>query len=502
MNSNSQIKRGAVLSYISIGITILMGLFYTPWMISSIGKENYGLYTLANSVIMFFMFDFGLSSAITRFMAKYIAEGRQDKSNNCLGIVYKLYFLVDILISLVLLGIYFYIPEIYQKLTPDEIEKFKVVYAIASLYSIMSFPFILVNGILTASEKFIQLKGCEVFQKLFIVAAMTICLLCGYGLYALVLVKAVSGALTIILKFICIKRYTNNRINFSYFNKNEFREIISFSGWTTIVSFSQRFIFTIAPTLLGIFSSSVAIAIFGIACTLEGFVWTFSTAISGMFLPMVSRIYAKGDGDILPLMIKVGRIQIYVVGLIVLGFLCLGNDFIGLWVGDSFHEAYIGTALLILPSLFFTPQEIASQAVLAQNKVKKQALIYLFSAVFNVIACCVLAKPLGALGICIAVCITYFLRGIWMNVVYYKDLNINIFKFFKESFGRMAISLAISLTIGVILNVCITGHGWIYLVLKVAIFFIVYIISLSFIMNDYEKSLIIKPIYQLLNKKR
>ena len=35
-------------------------LLYTPWMIHSIGRENFGLYTLAMSVISLFVFDFGL----------------------------------------------------------------------------------------------------------------------------------------------------------------------------------------------------------------------------------------------------------------------------------------------------------------------------------------------------------------------------------------------------------------------------------------------------------
>ena len=50
-NSSQQLKLGAIISYLAIGINIISGLFYTPWMIHSIGRENYGLYTLALSVI-------------------------------------------------------------------------------------------------------------------------------------------------------------------------------------------------------------------------------------------------------------------------------------------------------------------------------------------------------------------------------------------------------------------------------------------------------------------
>lgn len=165
MDSNRQIKFGVLMSYFAIGINIITGLIYTPWMISSIGQENYGLFTLANSIMAFFMFDFGLSGAITRYISKYLSEGRPDKANNCLGLVYKLYFGIDLLLFIILAVVYIYIPDIYQKLTLDEIEKFKIVYAIAAVFSVLSFPFIPVDGILTANEKFVQLKSMRCIAK-------------------------------------------------------------------------------------------------------------------------------------------------------------------------------------------------------------------------------------------------------------------------------------------------------------------------------------------------
>ena len=73
---NKQIKYGALISYIALFINIVIGLVYSPWVIRSIGKADYGLYTLALSIISLFVFDFGLGSAVTRFIAKYNAEGR------------------------------------------------------------------------------------------------------------------------------------------------------------------------------------------------------------------------------------------------------------------------------------------------------------------------------------------------------------------------------------------------------------------------------------------
>lgn len=491
MSSTSQIKYGAIISYIAIGINIVTGLLYTPWMIHSIGKGNFGLYTLAMSVISLFVFDFGLSSAVTRFVAKYLAEGKPEQANNCLGLVYKLYIYIDIILILVLSIVYFFIPSIYQELTPDEIEKFKIVYIIAAVFSIISFPFIPVNGILTAHEKFIQLKGCDLFHKLFIVITMTCCLLMGYGLYALVSVNAIAGLVVIALKLWIIRRDTTTHINFKYKNSSELREILGYSGWTTLIAVSQRFIFNIAPSILGIMSGSESIAILGIAITLEGYTFTFANAINGLFLPKVSRIISHDDRGILPLMIRVGRIQILIIGLLVIGFITLGHEFIHLWVGQAFEETYLCAILLILPSFFHLPQEIAATTIIATNKVKLQAYVFMFMALLNIILAFSLAHLYGALGIAISICIAYIVRTIGMDIIYYKKLNIDILAFFKASFGQLALPLFETFIIGLIISIYLPVNGWIGFILKGGLLVSIYSIIMIYQgMNTEEKSLI------------
>ena len=91
----SSLKAGALISYSTMAFNIIAGLIYIPWMVGIIGQSNYGLYTLANSLIAIFMLDFGLSSAVSRFVAKYRAEKNQDAVNDILGIIYKRYILID-----------------------------------------------------------------------------------------------------------------------------------------------------------------------------------------------------------------------------------------------------------------------------------------------------------------------------------------------------------------------------------------------------------------------
>ena len=66
----NQYKAGAVLSYGAVAFNTVAGLIYTPWMISCIGADDYGLYTLAMSVVNFFVLDFGLGDSVSRFLWK------------------------------------------------------------------------------------------------------------------------------------------------------------------------------------------------------------------------------------------------------------------------------------------------------------------------------------------------------------------------------------------------------------------------------------------------
>jgi O-antigen/teichoic acid export membrane protein len=95
-------KKGAIVSYITIAVNIIASLLYTPWMLAKIGDSNYGLYTLATTLINIFLIDFGFSSAVSRFVAKYNAEGDQEKINNFLGMLYRLYAIIVGLVLVVL----------------------------------------------------------------------------------------------------------------------------------------------------------------------------------------------------------------------------------------------------------------------------------------------------------------------------------------------------------------------------------------------------------------
>ena len=505
MKAEKQIKFGAILSYVSILFNILAGLVYTPWMIRQIGQSQYGIYTLANSLIALFLVDFGLSAATARYVSKYRAEGDQQKVDNFLGVVYKLYLIIDAIIFIVLLVIFFLIEQIYVNLTPTELEQFKVVYVIAASFAIFNFPFVTQNGIMTAYEKFVPLKLADVIYRFLLVGLTILALLLDYGLYALVTVHAITGLIVILFKFAVIKKSVPVKPNFKYGDKNLYKEIFKFSLWSTIALLAQRLVFNITPTILGITTSAIAIGVFGVVVAIEGYSYTITTAINGLFMPNISRVYAQmeknGEDEesagknLEPLLLGVGKFQFGLNGLIVVGFAVVGKLFINLWVGADYIDAYHGILLVIVPGMFFNSLQIANTTMVVRNKVKLQAIINVVTGVTNIILSFIFSYLWGVVGACISISVAYFLRAILTNIASQKCLKFNIMKFAKSCYLRMSLPILITLVLGGGINYLITGSGWITLVFRAILLAICYMVAVFILgLNKQEKIKILKKL--------
>ena len=497
INSKRQIKLGALISYAAIAFNMIAGLIYTPWMIGQIGKSNYGLYTLATSLITMFTIDFGLSAAVSRFLSKYNAEKNYELANNFLGIIYKLYLAIAALIFIILIVVFFFIPTIYAKLSGEELETFKMLYAVVGLYTVVSFPFINLNGILTSYELFIGLKLSDFFHKLFIVIAMVIALLLHKGVLALVTINAISGLLTIIIKLCIIHWKTPVKVNFRYSDRKLLKSIFAFSIWTTIAAIAQRLIMNITPSIIAAVSvtGTAGVAVFGLAAVLEGYVYTFATAINGMFMPRISRILhaQRKEEELIPLMNKIGRLQCLLVGLLTVSFISVGRSFIiDIWRKPDYEASYFCAILLILPSLFYLPMEIANTALVVENKVKLKAFVFMIMGGLNFVLSVIFCRYFGALGAAMSIFVAYMVRTILIFIIHLRVMKLDMLSFAKECYGKILPVLFLVMLIGLGLEKWnpISIRSVRFLTNSAAIVFIYGLVSVFVVFNSSEKTML------------
>jgi len=461
-------KTTTIVSYMAVFLNALIGILFTPFIIRSLGNSQYGLYTISSSLIGFFLLDFGLGSAASRFVSKYHVIGDIENEDRAMGTIFRLYLYIDSVILIILAVVFFSISNIYKALTPSEIEQLKVIFVISAFSSVFCFPFQIFNGILTSYEKYVHIKLADIISKVFMVATITITLILNLGLYALVIVHAVAALITVAYKAFIIRKYTTAHLSVRNFDKSLVKEIVQFSLWITVMAVSHRLIFTVVPSILGIVSNTTEAAHFSVVLTIENYLYLISTAFSGMFMPTISRIYTQDnfEDNLLKLVIKVGKL-IYGINIIIfIGLVFLGGDFFRLWAGPGYDEVHMGLLMVVFPSIFYNSMEVLNTAIMVKNKVKYTGLVNLCCGVVNIGLCFVTAKLWGANGACVSIMVATLARSILTYVLFHRVLNINIWIVIRDVFIKTLPVAIIAVVFGLIGNVAISGTGWISLIIR------------------------------------
>jgi O-antigen/teichoic acid export membrane protein len=123
----SQLKTGAILSYLSILVAIIIALLYTPIMIRLLGQSEYGLYAMIGSFSAYIsIMDMGLGNAMVRYIARNRALGDKESESNLNGMFLILYSIIGLFTILVGIFLYNSISNIFgENLTLQELQKAK-----------------------------------------------------------------------------------------------------------------------------------------------------------------------------------------------------------------------------------------------------------------------------------------------------------------------------------------------------------------------------------------
>jgi O-antigen/teichoic acid export membrane protein len=491
--SLSPMRKAVILSYGGLTVSILSGLIYTPWMIASIGTSDYAVFSLAMTIIGFFSIDFGLGPAVSKFLLDY--NNKKDKKGyqQFLTTIYRIFWCISCIVALLFFLFYYEMDDFFVELTSDEIVRLKVVYLIAASFALLSMAYRPLDGILLANERFVFIKASELVHKVGTLITVVTLLLLDYGLYSLVFVNALTGGAKILAQFIYVRHHDLDASPFGAVNSAIIRQVFAFASWVTVAAIAQRFIILAAPMLLGALSGTTAVALFSVAMVIEAYSWMLSSALSGLFLPRISKTLAqKHDGsELLALLIKVGRLQLIIIGLVICGFTLLGKEFLSLWVGDDFLGVYLITLLLIAHGIVTLPQEIARTALFASGDVKYYAYSVLVVAFFSLLLSYFFIPMWGALGAALSIAIGQFIGNVVLiNYFYIVILKIDMKQFFIQCHLKMLLPNIITLSLGVLFYYIPTPSHWGLFIIKGLLVSCVYLCSLWVLsFNDYEKKL-------------
>ena len=138
----NQLKAGAALNYVSICLNMVVGFIYTPYMLRMLGQSEYGLYSLAASIIAYLtVLDLGFGNAIIRYTAKFRAEGKQREQEEMFGMFFVLYIGIGVVAMIAGSVLSLNVENLFARsMTETEVERTRIMLWLMTFNLAFTFP--------------------------------------------------------------------------------------------------------------------------------------------------------------------------------------------------------------------------------------------------------------------------------------------------------------------------------------------------------------------------
>ncbi len=295
--ANKRIFKNTIALYIRQMFVLFISLYTSRIVLDVLGVVDFGIYNVVAGVVGMMAFFNGMMGAATsRFFTFGLGKSNLIYLNKIVGTTFLIYvfFIILVFILAETIGIWFLENKLI--IPDDRMSAARIIYQFAIgtfLCSLLSVPFI---SMITAHESmkvYAYVGILEVVMRLGIVFAISYISFDKLAAYGGLMM--LSSLIILVIYFIyCKKNYEECKLHF-YFEKNLFKEILSFSGWSLFGASVGVARGAITNILLNMFFGPVVNAARAVANQISNGVSSFSNSFFTAVRPQIIKNYASDN---------------------------------------------------------------------------------------------------------------------------------------------------------------------------------------------------------------
>lgn len=494
-SESAQLRAGIIITYITIFVSNVIPLFYTPFVIGKLGLEEYGVYSLAKSFTLYLgLFNLGVGQAVPKFVNQAVAEKDFKARDN----VFKIFTCIYLVISLAVLlcggALSIYSGRLFGAIPSDLDTTLQLLIGLVTLNTAMGMFGGLYTAVIQSHHKFVFPKILGALMGVAAPALSALFLWFGYRSIAMMCIAVFLTLFFGVAQIFYVHKVLGVKFSFGKIDWGSLRNVFHFSKYIFLGAVASVLYDATDKVILGVYANAQAIAVYSVGAMLSMYSATLARGVSDLLFPKINTMLARGavNSELDTLMLKVGRLQYIILGYILCGFILLGDHFIFLWVGDDFKSAYWIALLIMVPMSIPRLQSCGVSFLIAMNRHGFRASIFFLIAVLNVAGSLWAVQQWGAIGCAAVTGISGLVgSGLIMNVYYRMKIGLDIATFWKGIIN-MSFAFIVILAGGLVLKPYLTIDRWSSLLIAGSCYTAFYFLLLWFRgLNLYEKNLII-----------
>lgn len=498
-STSDKIIKNTIFNAIGRFWGIIVTLFLTPYIISRIGLDRYGVWTLAGVATSYFsLLDFGVGTSFVKYISEANAKNEDPEVNRIVNtglIFYSLFGIMIIIAGFPLVKFLVSIFKIPVEMRPDAAYAFAigmVIFALSNAFSVFA-------SVQTALQRMDISNRIAIAVSVPTVIGTVFVLEHGYGLVGLMVNNAamllLSSALNILFAF---RLLPSLRLSPAYFSLTTLKKFLSFGIKMQVANLAGLLTFQGDKLIISYFLNVSFLGAFQLGRTVVDKARELPLLLISAVIPAAADLDAKGDHATMRELYLRGLRYLAVSGIPLVTFVFFTAPVIMFaWIGPGCGNAVV--AIRILAPAYIINYLTGMATTVAQGAGKphfqmRAALLHLFLAIPLSIVC---AIKFGFPGIISATAFSLSASSLYFAVVFHKNFGYPLKSMAVTTLRRpLLASLGLGCGVLILNRLLLPEHTGrlayiVTLIVDAVLFFsaYVYVILSGDFMDDYDRRL-------------